>query len=750
MTRHLTCHALFVFLLLAVPVQYPGLAQEKKYPTFEQIFNNAEPRLIQRLPNISGWADDTHYVEMKRKEGEERPRLYAVDVKTGEEKPYRDLSGFQDLVGKDIPLSAPASANEDWTHLIYQKGNDLYYLNTVRKEFKRLTASAEEEKNPTLAPDGNTVAFTRANDLYSIDLTTGKETRYTSDGGPLIYNGWASWVYMEEILGRAGRYRAFWWAPDSKHIIFYRFNDTRVPEFPLYSAEGQHGFLEKERYPKPGDPNPSVRIGVVTTGDSHPPVWAPFDETVDQYFGTPFWTPDGNHVLVQWMNRGQDTLKLFSVDPKTGSGKELHVEHQPSWVSWFESINFVGNSGDFVLKSDRDGWAHLYRYSATGKLKNRITSGEWEVSSVELIDSAKGQVFFTAKKEASTRTDLYRVGLDGKNLKRLTFGEFTHTVTPSPGGSYFLTRYGNLVTPTRAAMYDADGIQVKDLGDSKSIECDKYLLATTELVRVTTPDGYALPMTITLPVDLEPGKRYPVLLSVYGGPGHGTVSERWGGLSPQWWAQEGIIQVAVDHRGSGHFGMKGESLMHRNLGKWEMNDYTEAVKWLRSKPYVDSTKICITGGSYGGYVTALALTYGADYFTHGIASYPVTDWRLYDSHYVERYMDTPAENPEGYTSASVLTYASRYKGLLRIVHGTMDDNVHMQNSIQLVDTLENLGKHFELMVYPGGRHGWGGPKATHLRNETYRFYYEQLLGKPFPEQKFREMRPQRGRRGEEY
>ncbi len=746
----MSCRGFVLAILLSgslgIMSQNSTIAQDKKLPTFEQIFNDAEPRLLQQLPDITGWADDTHYLEMKRAKGDERPTLYAVDVKSGEEKVTRDLRAFRDLAGKDIDLSAPASMNESWTRLVYEKEKDLFYLNTSTREFKRLTETPEEEKNPTLSPDGQSVAFTRANDLYSIELSTGKETRYTADAGLSIYNGWASWVYYEEILGRASRYRAFWWSPDSRHIVFFRFDDTRVPEFPIYSSEGQHGFLEKERYPESGDPNPSVRIGVVVAGDPHPPLWAAFDETVDQYFGTPFWTPDGKQVLVQWMNRGQDTLKIFGVSPATGARTEIYAEHQPSWVDWFESIDFVGTSGDFILKSDRDGWAHLYRYSATGVLKNRITSGEWAVSKAELVDPARGFVYFTGKKESSTRTDLYRVGLDGKGLKRLTFGEYTHSITLSPGGSYFVSRYGNLTTPTRAAIHASGGGLVRDLGDSKTRECENYSLAKTELVRVETPDGYALPMTITLPVNLQPGKRYPVLVSVYGGPASGTVSERWGGLAAQWWAQEGLIQVSVDHRGSGHFGKTGEALMHRNLGKWEMNDYIEAVKWLRNRPYVDSSKICITGGSYGGYVTALALTYGADYFTHGVALYSVTDWRLYDSHYVERYMDAPAENPDGYRFGSVMTHAGKYKGHLLIVHGTMDDNVHMQNSIQLIDTLEMLGKHFQLLLYPGGRHGWGGPKAAHLRNETNRFYYEQLLGKQFPEELFRGMRSMRGRR----
>jgi dipeptidyl-peptidase-4 len=313
----------------------------------------------------------------------------------------------------------------------------------------------------------------------------------------------------------------------------------------------------------------------------------------------------------------------------------------------------------------------------------------------------------------------------------------------SPRGSYFYTRYSNAATPQRLALCNNRGTVVRELADSKTKAFDEYLLARTEMTTIRTPDGYDLPASIIMPAEFDPNRKYPVIFSVYGGPLAPTVSDSWRGLSSQWLAQEGVIQVSVDHRGSGHFGKEGASLMHRNLGKWEMNDYVEAAKWLRSKPYVDTTKICITGGSYGGYVAALALTYGADYFTHGIASFSVTDWQLYDSHYTERYMDSKTENPEGYEFASVMTHAAKYRGLLRLVHGTMDDNVHVQNTLQLVDRLEDLGKHFELMLYPGGRHGWGGPKANHDRSETYRFYYENLLNKEFPAEQFKNIRPGR-------
>jgi dipeptidyl-peptidase-4 len=718
-------------------------AQGKKSLTFDQIFKDAEPRLLQQLPSISGWFDDENYIEMKRKEGERRGAQVMVNVKTGQERPYHDLSQYQELAGKDFDLSSPASFNDAYTCLIFQKDKDLYYLSTEKKQFRRLTESSAEEKNPTLSPDAKAVAFTRENNLFSVDLESGKETQYTSDGTDLILNGWASWVYFEEIFGRASRYRAFWWSTDSKLLAFYRFDDSRVPMFPLYSSEGQHGFIEKEHYPKVGDPNPEVKIGFVRVGEAGRVVWADFDEKRDQYFGTPFWTPDGKLLLVQWMNRGQDTLKLIAVGPEGGTGREIYEEYQPSWVEWFDGIKFLDKGREFILKTDKDGWSHLYLHSMGGKLKTRLTEGKWAVADLEVVNEEKGLVYFTAKKENSTRTDLYSIGLDGKGMKRLTSGEYNHSIMVSPGGSYFITRFSNVSTPSRLALYSTGGGLVRDLGDSRTKEFDNFTIAKTELLRIPTEDGYELPMTITLPAGLDPARKYPVLIEIYGGPGAGTVSDSWRGLGSQWWAMEGIIQVAVDHRGSGHFGKEGMALMHRNLGKWEMHDYIAAVKWLRTKSYVDSTRVCITGGSYGGYVTALALTYGADYFTHGIASSSVIDWQLYDSHYVERYMDSKEENPEGYKFGSVLTHAEKYKGLLQIVHGSMDDNVHMQNSIQLVDRLEDLGKHFELMIYPGGRHGWGGAKAVHSRNETYRFYYKYLLGKDFPEDLFKNMPPRR-------
>ena len=709
--------------------------QEKKRLTYEQVFKGAEPKLTRSLPDIIGWTDDSHYLERKKREGDERVKVYAVDAISGGEKLFSDLEQYKALVDSGINLSNPGSKNKDLTHLVYVKEGDLYFLDVRKREFKRLTRTPGEEKNPTLSPDGNDVAFTREADLYSVELSSGKETRYTTDGSDVVYNGWSSWVYMEEILGRSTQYRAFWWSPDSRYLAFYRFDDSRVPQFPLFDAEGVHGRIEYQRYPKVGDPNPGVKVGIVPVGGG-PVVWADFNQNDDQYFGTPFWTPDNRQLLVQWMNRRQDTLKLFAVDPATGGKKDIYVEHQQSWVDWLESVYFLKEGKGFIVKSDQDGWSHLYLYSPEGQRINQITQGKWNVGDLLFVHEGKGRAYFTARKETSLRTDFYKTDLRGGDPVRLTSGDFTHSVRLSEGGSYFVTTYSNISTPSRMALFSTGGGFIRNLGDTRTAECDLYDLGKSEVFRVRTSDGYDLPVSWTLPVGFDSSKKYPVLISVYGGPGSVTVSDSWGGIRPQWWAQEGMIQMTMDHRGSGHFGKEGVALMHLHLGKWEMNDYCEVARWLRSRPFVDSERVCITGASYGGYVTCLALTEGADCFPYGIASSSVTDWRLYDSHYTERYMGMPLENPEGYESSSVMTYADKYRGLLRIVHGTMDANVHMQNIVQFVSVLEDRDKHFELMIYPGGRHGWGGRKALQSRNESYRFYYQYLLRKEFPESLF--------------
>jgi len=686
---------------------FAATAQQQRL-TFQQTTGTV-PSLTKPMGAISGWSDDSHYIEMNSA----TKQLFTVDINSGERKSYTPPPK------SDVEVSV--------------KDSDVF-IQYGKQQPKRLTNDAAEEKNPTLSPDGKYVAFTRNNDLYAVDVATGKEIRYTTDATDVIYNGYSSWVYFEELLGRPTKYKAFWWAPDSKHLAFMRFDDTKVPMFPINGSTGQHGYTEKTRYPKAGDPNPEVKFGFVPAAGGKV-VWADFNEKDDQYFGTPYWSFDGSSMMVQWMNRGQDNLKFYAVKPETGAKKEIYDEKQKSWVDLdFDGrITYLEDKKHYILKSDKTGWAHYYLYTLDGKLVNPLTSGKWQVTELLNIDEKNKVVYFMARKDASTQTDLYRVNYNGKGLKRLTFGAYTHKVQVSPSAKYFITTYSNVGTPPKQALVDNTGKVIKEISDSKSADFAKFAIGKTEMVTIPTDDGYNLPAVITYPVDFDESKTYPVVFSMYGGPDAGTVTNTWKGTAVQWWANEGIIQIAVDHRASGQFGKEGVSLMHRNLGKWEMKDYITAAKWLKAKPWVNNKKLLITGHSYGGYMTCMALTYGADYFDYGYAGAPVTSWELYDSIYTERFMDTPQENPEGYKNASILTYTKKYKGLLRIMHADMDDNVHMQNTIQLINKLENENKHFELMIYPGGRHGWSNTiKGKHDFAERARFYYQNLLDKPAP------------------
>ncbi len=702
--------AIAVVLIFSLPVQ----AQKKELGD-DQYFKSNFKGITQLLPAVVRWIDDSHFI--LRRDG----KSFEIDAKTGAEKEYVDPN-----INKGTVATTPE---------IVVKGNDLYWRKNV--EDIRLTNDSAKEINQTLSPDGNYVAYTKNNDLYTVNLATNKETRLTRDGSETILNGYASWVYMEEILGRSGRHRAFWWSPDSKHIAFFRFDDTNIPVFTLTDANGLHGVVETQRYPKVGDPNPGVKVGIIEP-EGNNIVWAAFNEKDDQYFGLPYWKPDGSSLLVQWMNRAQDNLIIYDVNTITGGKSEFYNEKQKSWVDLDDQggrIRFLNNNTGFILESDVTGWNHLYFHDMKGKLVNAITSGKFTVTNVNYIDEKKGVVYFMARSlENTARNDFYRVNVDGKNMERLTIGEFNNSVNLSPGGSYFVVTYNNTATPTKMTLMSTKRKIIKELADSKGAEFDNYNLAKTELIRVKSDDGlYDLPMKVTWPLNMDKSKKYPVLITIYGGPNAGSVMDTWGiSGNQQWYAKEGLIQVVMDHRASGHFGKEGVANMYHNLGYWEMKDYSTMVKWLIDYGSADAAKVCITGFSYGGYLTAYALTYGSDVFTHGMAGGSVTDWTLYDSHYTERYMGTQASNPDGYKSSNVMTHAAKYKGMIQIVHGMIDDNVHMQNSIQFISKLQDLKKDFEFMPYSGGRHGWGGNKGLHYQNLKTKFIYKYLLEKDVP------------------
>jgi dipeptidyl-peptidase-4 len=620
---------------------------------------------------------------------------------------------------------------KDYSGLLFYNDNDLFFYSIPKNKVTRLTNDKDEEVNPVLSPDGKKVAYTRNKDLYVVDIESGKETQLTNDASDVIYNGYASWVYMEEIIGRALKYRAFWWAPNSEMIAFLRFDDSPVPQFPLFNYDETHGKIEWQRYPYAGDSNPKVKMGIAHI-NTNKVVWVDEDETVDQYTAWAFWVPDSKQMFYQVLNRGQNDLQILSANPETGKNKLIYEEKQPTWVEFFEDINILKNNKGFILRSDQDRWRHLYYYDMNGKLKKQLTNGEWNVSEIVLVDEENQKVYFEANKGERLETHLFVVNFDGNDLKQLTNIPGTHNVTVSPHGKYFYDTYSDANTPPKLDLCNGNGNLIRNIANRKTKLFDEYKLGKAGLFSIETEDGLELPAMWVLPPDFDPNKKYPVLFSVYGGPGGTDVKNSFSAYLDRFFISENeIIYFVVDHRGAAYFGKKGKSYLYHNLGKWEINDYSEAVKWLRTKSFVDSTKIGITGGSYGGYVTCMALTLGADYFTHGVAEYSVTDWHLYDNIYTERYMGTPEENPEGYKFGSAITQADKYKGLLCISHGTLDDNVHMQNTIQLVDKLTTMDKHFELMLYPNERHGVGFSKWLHAQSEYVRFWFKNFLGRDF-------------------
>jgi dipeptidyl-peptidase-4 len=673
------------------------------------------------LPRFVRWVDNNQFVLNTKRGDDAAPKNYVYNLTT---KQYS---------------IAPADVVPT-EKMVYLKKGDVFLKENGAET--QLTFDVAEEKNPTLSPDGNYVGYTKNNNLYTLSLATKKEVAITNDGATGILNGYASWVYFEEIFGRSTQYRAFWWSPDSKYISFMRFDERKVPMFPIYNSEGQHGFVEETRYPKAGDQNPTVKIGW-TTPDGGSITWADFNEMEDQYFGWPIWNPNNNAMWLSWMDRGQNNLKIYELNMTTGAKKPVYTEYQKTWIDLEDRnggrINFIPNNKGYIAQADASGWNHLYMYDMEGKLQYPITNGKFTVLGIRQIDEKNKTIYFTARGiESSARIDLYSIGFDGKNQKRLTVGDYNNAqVYLAPDAKNFVTLYSNVQTPTTLALINAQKKTVEVLGTATPANYDVTKLAKTELIRIKSADGlFELPALVTWPKNMDPNKKYPLLVSIYGGPNAGTVMDSWSSNpTKEAWAQEGLIQVAFDHRASGHFGKEGVNYMYRDLGHWEMEDYMTMAKWFIANGQADPTKIAMIGFSYGGYMSTYALTYGASVFTHAMAGGSVTAWELYDSHYTERFMDTPAENPEGYKSSNVMTHLKNFKGVLQLVHGTMDDNVHMQNSIQLLSALQDQGKQVEFMLYPGGRHGWGGAKGKHFNDLKNQFIYKHLLEKAMPASK---------------
>lgn len=610
-----------------------------------------------------------------------------------------------------------------------------------------------EKVNPTPSPDGKRVAYTVDNDIYVDDLASGETTRITFDGGELILNGYASWVYYEEIFGRPSKYRAFWWAPDSRHLAFYRFDNSEVPQFPIFSPFGQDGSLNLTRYPKAGRTSPSVRIGMADVDRSfaalrnlhgdmrllgrvvQPVVWADFDRNADCWYGTPFWGADSRELYVSVMPRVQQQLDLFAVSAAHGTKRQVYHEQYGTWIDWMDDIHFTSD-GLYVVRSFETGWEQIYFISYDGRQVRRLTDGENWGMRILRVDGKTSDIIFIAKRDDKTHPSLYKV--DRKRVvTALTNPEYwADEPVISEDGRTFTARLSNASTP----WFKVSGRTDKAFDDKKygpvttEDSASEYDLDDMPLpipVKISN-DGFDLYGLICYPKGFNVSERYPVVVELYGGPGTPYVRDRWKDrdASDRWCWENGIIWMVVDPRSSGENGRRGTDEAYRRMTVVELEDYVAWAEWLRSQPYVIPDRICCDGFSFGGTTTVMLLGRYPEYFQYGIAGGGVYDFRLYDSHYTERYMDTPEHNPEGYGTACCLNFVKGIRdGALRLTHGTGDDNVHFQNTLLLVDALQKQGTSFELMIYPDGMHGYRDGQKAHDDADRHSFWSRKLLGK---------------------
>lgn len=588
--------------------------------------------------------------------------------------------------------------------------------------------------NLTYSPDGSKMAYTVDNDLYVKDAATQVETRLTFDGSETILNGYASWLYYEEILGRSSNYKAFWWSPDSRKIAFYRFDDSNVDLFPIFSAAGQKGSLKMTRYPKAGRPNPMVKIGMIDLSNPSVIVWADFEYNDDQYFGTPFWGADSKELFVQWEPRSQKILELYSVSALTGYKRLLFREQSDTWTE-FKSGMLFGKKGLYFTSEQGTGWQQICYLSYDGKKFNQKTTGQnWDVRLID-VNEKLGDLWFIAKRDVKTHPCLYRLDKKGR-ITNLT-NEFLYTTDAKIFGG------GKRYTATVGTASIRDSIVI---GDATKANPGLYKIMMQRKVGMDEPrpdlmnlnlyNGMSLSMLVTLPRGYDKTRKYPLLMQVYGGPGTAYVRDRWNDrdATDRWCWENGIIYVVADPRTSGANGRDGMKQSYRNLLKVEPDDYISCLKFLTSFLNVDCERVGVEGFSFGGTTTATLVLKYPQYFCCGIAGGGVYDWTLYDSNYTERFMQTPEKNPDGYERTSVVRMVERgevdkaYRpGSLMLTHGTGDDNVHFQNTLQLVNALQEKGIDFELMIYPDGMHGYRGAQKEYSLERDHNFWKKWLL-----------------------
>ncbi|MGQ9634485.1 MAG: S9 family peptidase [Bryobacteraceae bacterium] len=614
----------------------------------------------------------------------------------------------------------------DGQSLLLKAGGDLFLYRLQEGNWVQLTKTPEDEKDPKLSPDGSRVSFRRGNDLYVIEIASRRLTRLTKDGSETRWNARLDWVYPEELdLGTA-----HWWSPDAKRIAYLQFDVSRQPLYPHADLLPLRPVYEPQRYPKAGEPNAEVRLGVVAAAGGSTR-WMRLNETQDALLARVKWAPDGRALFVQKLNRIQNRLDLLAVDPFRGDARQVLREEDPYWVNVADILEFLKGGAEFLWSSERDGYRHLYRYSIAGQLLARLTSGHWEVTALTGVDEPRGFVYYVSTEASPLERHLYRVALDGGERLRLSQEPGTHSISMGPGCGYYLAQHSSSMSPPRRTLWTSDGAEWAVFEEPDRRAQDEFDLLPEEFLEVRTPDGATLHASLIRPAGFQAGRRYPAVVFVYGGPHSQLVQIRWQGLTlEQALAHRGYVIWKLDNRGMAGRGHVFETPLFRRFGRQELEDQKAGVQHLLSLGFVDPARVGIYGWSYGGYMTLYAMLNAPEIFQAGVAGAPVTDWRNYDTIYTERYLGLPSENEQGYRLSSVVHQAANLRGSLLLVHNLEDDNVLFQNTLQMANALQSAGKPFEMMVYPLKSHGVSGTAREHMLKLIADFFDRRL--KPAP------------------
>lgn len=729
---------LFLSVFLATFIYSVAAAQEL---TIQSIY--APNGLTGRAPDTVKWSPDGKKVSyFLHQEQGEKADLYYIDVTSG--KPAV-LVASEKIAAMKPPVSASKDDREkdnreryrvagyhwapDSEHILFDTNGQLWNFTLSTGKSVALSAPGESATDPKFSTDGKSLSYVRKHNLVVKRVDGGAEKALTSDGDDNLLNGEVDWVYAEELDVRSN----YFWSPDSSKVVLLQMNEAKVPTYPITDYIPQHPTVYNEKYPKVGDPNPEVQLGVVSAGGGAVK-WFHLTDEKDMYIPRFGWVRDGV-IWAMVLNRAQNQLDLYFVDAASGKSRRVLSEKSDTWIEIDNNFQILKSADKFTWSSWRDGYTHLYLYSfdkanplaADARLVNQITKGEFEVFDLEGADEAAGTLFVTTNAGDDRQRHLCSVKLDGTAFQCLTKGG-THAPTVAPNGKYYVDHFSALMTPPQLSFCRVGG-SCDVFWQSRSV--DSLKLIAPQLVDFKAEDGTVLRGLLFLPPD-SAGKKVPLLNNPYGGPHGQTVRDAWGGagfLFNQVLMRDGIAVLQVDNRGMAARGKKFAAALIHNFGEVELKDQLASIdQALQKFPQLDGARMGWWGWSYGGYMTLIAMTH-SDRFKAGVSVAPVTDWKDYDSIYTERYAGLVPQYEEGYKKGSPITYAANLKGHLLEVHGTSDDNVHMQNSMQMINAFINAGKQFDLQIYPRKTHSISGPGTrVHLFTRIRSHFHRELLG----------------------